>query len=114
MARQLSFAGVTFEIRELPLAVDFVEMYNSAVSLVSCEDSFMGFVSWPEMAHLDSCGINANKSHSILARPNWKGVLHFRFFRAPSHIFFRENVCHANCIYMYSHANFHSLVLNPC
>lgn len=114
MARQLSFAGVTFEIRELPLAVDFVEMYNSAVSLVSCENSFMGFVFWQEMAHLDYCGINAGISHGVLADQIGRTFYIFVFFPAPSHFFLQENVCHANCIFMYSHANFHSLVLNPC
>ena len=35
MTRQLSFAGVTFDIRELPLSKDFIEMYNASVKLVS-------------------------------------------------------------------------------
>ena len=35
MTRQLSFAGVTFDIKELPLAKDFIEMYDASVKLVS-------------------------------------------------------------------------------
>ena len=35
MTRQLSFAGVTFDIKELPLSRDFIEMYNDSVKLVS-------------------------------------------------------------------------------
>ncbi|XP_015772110.1 PREDICTED: protein strawberry notch homolog 1-like isoform X2 [Acropora digitifera] len=33
MTRQLSFAGVTFDIKELPLSLDFIEMYNDSVKL---------------------------------------------------------------------------------
>ncbi|XP_077995470.1 protein strawberry notch homolog 1-like [Glandiceps talaboti] len=33
MARQLSFAGVTFKIAEIPLSKDFVKMYDKAVQL---------------------------------------------------------------------------------
>lgn len=33
MTRQLSFAGVTFDIKELPLAKDFIEMYDASVKL---------------------------------------------------------------------------------
>ncbi|XP_044174279.1 protein strawberry notch homolog 1-like [Acropora millepora] len=33
MTRQLSFAGVTFDIKELPLLLDFIEMYNDSVKL---------------------------------------------------------------------------------
>lgn len=33
MTRQLSFAGVTFEIKELPLTKDFTEMYDASVKL---------------------------------------------------------------------------------
>ena len=90
MARQLSFAGVTFEIRELPLAVDFVEMYNSAVSLVSCENSFMGFVFWQEMAHLDYCGINAGISHGVLADQIGRTFYIFFFFQHPLISFYRK------------------------
>ena len=35
MTRQLSFAGVTFDIKELPLSLDFIDMYNDSVKLVS-------------------------------------------------------------------------------
>jgi len=35
MTRQLSFAGVTFDIKELPLSKDFTDMYDAAVRLVS-------------------------------------------------------------------------------
>ena len=35
MTRQLSFTGVTFDIKELPLSRDFIEMYNDSVKLVS-------------------------------------------------------------------------------
>ncbi|XP_067030449.1 protein strawberry notch homolog 1-like isoform X1 [Acropora muricata] len=33
MTRQLSFAGVTFDIKELPLSLDFIDMYNDSVKL---------------------------------------------------------------------------------
>ena len=36
MARQLSFAGVTFDIKEVPLGNEFIEMYNASAILVSC------------------------------------------------------------------------------
>lgn len=35
MTRQLSFAGVTFDIKELPLSKDFTDMYDASVQLVS-------------------------------------------------------------------------------
>ena len=35
MTRQLSFAGVTFDLKDLPLSKDFIEMYNDSVKLVS-------------------------------------------------------------------------------
>ena len=35
MARQLSFAGVTFDVREVSLSREFVDMYNTAVHVVS-------------------------------------------------------------------------------
>ena len=35
MTRQLSFAGVTFDLKDLPLSKDFIEMYNDTVKLVS-------------------------------------------------------------------------------
>ena len=35
MTCQLSFAGVTFDIMELPLSRGFIEMYNDSVKLVS-------------------------------------------------------------------------------
>lgn len=35
MTRQLSFAGVTFDIKELPLSKDFTDMYDESVKLVS-------------------------------------------------------------------------------
>lgn len=34
MARQLSFAGVTFDIKEVPLSDQFIEMYNASAVLV--------------------------------------------------------------------------------
>jgi hypothetical protein len=34
MARQLSFAGVTFDIKEVPLSEKFIEMYNASAILV--------------------------------------------------------------------------------
>ncbi len=34
-ARQLSFAGVTFSIKEVPLPEKFIEMYNASTELVS-------------------------------------------------------------------------------
>ncbi|XP_078355263.1 protein strawberry notch homolog 1-like [Oculina patagonica] len=33
MTRQLSFAGVTFDIKELPLTKDFIDMYDASVKL---------------------------------------------------------------------------------
>ena len=35
LTRQLSFAGVTFDIKDLPLSKDFIKMYNDSVKLVS-------------------------------------------------------------------------------
>lgn len=35
MTRQLSFAGVTFDVKELPLSRDFTDMYDASVKLVS-------------------------------------------------------------------------------
>ena len=35
IARQLSFSGVTFDIREVSLTDKFVEMYDSSVEMVS-------------------------------------------------------------------------------
>ena len=34
MARQLSFSGVTFDIKEVPLSDQFIEMYNASALLV--------------------------------------------------------------------------------
>ena len=34
-ARQLSFAGVNFDIKDVPLSEKFVEMYDASVELVS-------------------------------------------------------------------------------
>ena len=44
MTRQLSFAGVTFDIKELPLSEDFIEMYNASVKLVSGKMAYIGVV----------------------------------------------------------------------
>ena len=41
MARQLSFAGVSFDIRDVKLSQDFIEMYDAAVKLVS-----IAFCNW--------------------------------------------------------------------
>lgn len=38
MTRQLSFAGVSFDIKELPLSRDFIEMYDASVKLVSKQE----------------------------------------------------------------------------
>ena len=35
MTRQLSFAGVTFDLKDLQLSKDFMEMYSDSVKLVS-------------------------------------------------------------------------------
>ena len=35
MTRQLSFAGVTLDIKDLSLSRDFIKMYNDSVKLVS-------------------------------------------------------------------------------
>ncbi|XP_066546140.1 protein strawberry notch homolog 1 isoform X2 [Amia ocellicauda] len=41
IARQLSFAGVTFKIEEVPLTLDYIKMYNKAVRLwVSAREKF--------------------------------------------------------------------------
>lgn len=37
MARQLSFAGVTFDIKEVPLSEKFIQMYNASAILVSMQ-----------------------------------------------------------------------------
>ena len=34
IARQLSFHGVTFNVKEIEIPTDFMQMYNSAVKLV--------------------------------------------------------------------------------
>ena len=34
IARQLSFHGVTFFVKEVPLSEDFIDMYDAAVELV--------------------------------------------------------------------------------
>ena len=36
IARQLSFSGVTFNIKEVKLCTSFIEMYDASVKLVSC------------------------------------------------------------------------------
>ena len=63
MTRQLSFAGVTFDIKELPLSLDFIEMYNDSVKLVSgmCVNrdglnSFLLSIS-SLLAMLSTCGL---------------------------------------------------------
>lgn len=38
MTRQLSFNGVTFDIKELPLTKDFIDMYDASVKLVSNDE----------------------------------------------------------------------------
>ena len=43
MTRQLSFAGVTFDVKELPLSKDFTEMYDASVRLVSADDDWRVF-----------------------------------------------------------------------
>ena len=49
MARQLSFAGTSFDIKEIELSDQFVDMYNASVKLVSInaeqviKDLFLGF-----------------------------------------------------------------------
>ena len=40
-ARQLSFAGVNFSIKDVPLSEKFVEMYDASVELVSLLPSFL-------------------------------------------------------------------------
>lgn len=37
MARQLSFAGVGFDIKDVCLCEDFIKMYDAAVKLVSLD-----------------------------------------------------------------------------
>ena len=39
MARQLSFAGVSFDIQDVKLSKEFTEMYDTAVKLVSEKQS---------------------------------------------------------------------------
>ena len=63
MTRQLNFAGVTFDIKELPLSLDFIEMYNDSVKLLSgtCVNrdglnSFLLSIS-SLLAMLSSCGL---------------------------------------------------------
>lgn len=43
MARQLSFAGVSFDVKDVKLSQGFIEMYDEAVRLVS-NDSLHWFV----------------------------------------------------------------------
>ena len=58
MTRQLSFAGVTFDIKELPLSLDFIDMYNDSVKLVSgtCvnRDDLNSF-DFPYLLYLQCC-----------------------------------------------------------
>ena len=63
MTRQLNFAGVSFDIKELPLSLDFIEMYNDSVKLVSgmCVNrdglnSFLLSIS-SLLAMLSTCGL---------------------------------------------------------
>ena len=42
-ARQLSFAGVNFDIKDVPLSEKFVEMYDASVELVSLLLNFFSF-----------------------------------------------------------------------
>ena len=35
MTRKLSFPGMTFDLKDLPLSKDFIEMYNDSVKHVS-------------------------------------------------------------------------------
>ena len=42
-ARQLSFTGVTFSIRDVSLTDKFIEMYDSSVDLVSASSSHVDF-----------------------------------------------------------------------
>ena len=44
LARQLSFAGVSFKIEEVPLSPDFERMYNDSVALVSNQETIQLFV----------------------------------------------------------------------
>lgn len=44
MTRQLSFAGVTFDIKELPLTKQFTEMYDASVKLVSDDRTFLALI----------------------------------------------------------------------
>lgn len=43
MARQLSFHGVGFSIKEIPLKESFKDMYNGSVKLVSSAQELMLF-----------------------------------------------------------------------
>jgi hypothetical protein len=44
MARQLSFAGVGFDIKDVCLSQEFIKMYDSAVKLVSTTINYIHFV----------------------------------------------------------------------
>ena len=57
MTRQLSFAGVTFDIKELPLSLDFIDMYNDSVKLVSgtCVNRDLNSFYFPYLLYLECC-----------------------------------------------------------
>lgn len=41
IARQLSFKGVTFRIKEVPITKEFIKVYNDSVDLVNRFFSFL-------------------------------------------------------------------------
>lgn len=65
MARQLSFAGVTFQIQEIPLTREFVEMYDASVALVSFSTKFTATVCYNSQLVFISFSL-----HSILVCRN--------------------------------------------
>ena len=56
IARQLSFGGVTFDVKEVKLCSSFIEMYDAAVKMVS----YCHFNAKISMTHLNNCVILFN------------------------------------------------------
>jgi len=46
IARQLSFTGVTFDVKQVKLCPSFIEMYDAAVKMVSAIKYIIIYTSW--------------------------------------------------------------------
>lgn len=63
MARQLSFQGVGFSIREIPLSDNFKSMYNRAVKLVSVSTPIVALEICPNAVVITKPIISSEKFH---------------------------------------------------